>query len=189
MKKALSISMLIVLILMLPACSSNTSSPNKSNKKKDVILEKMTATEVEQMLKDGGFPLKEITTYDEKTDPNLLLGRPNGYKSKALVNDTLAIQTAYDNAEVSDFQTIEEFEKDNYLLGVDVEVFETHSLAKKRMDYLQSLSAPLVYEYDYLQGATLMRVSGYLTPEQAKQYEKALNDMANGKKPKYEAKK
>lgn len=57
------------------------------------------------------------------------------------------------------------------------------------MDYLQSLSAPLVYEYDYLQGATLMRVSGYLTPEQAKQYEKALNDMANGKKPKYEAKK
>lgn len=132
MKKALSISMLIVFILMLPACSSNTSSPNKKKDVvKDVVLEKMTATEVEQMLKDGGFPLKEITTYDEKTDPNLLLGRPNGYKSKALANDTLAIQTAYDNAEVSDFQTIEEFEKDNYLLGVDVEVFETHSLAKK----------------------------------------------------------
>jgi PBP1b-binding outer membrane lipoprotein LpoB len=49
MKKALSISMLIVFILMLPACSSNTSSPNKSNKNKDVVLEKMTATEVEQM--------------------------------------------------------------------------------------------------------------------------------------------
>lgn len=179
MKKLVPLLLVAIMAISLSACSAP--------QKKDVELEKLNATEVIQMLKDTGFPLKEITTYDEKTDPNLLLGRPNQYTSKAEATDTLILQIAYDKT-MKDFvfQTIEEFEATSvHNLGVDVEVFDTPELAKKRMDYIQSFSY-LVHEYDYIQGGVLMRVSGYLTPSQAKVYEKALQDMADGNKPKYE---
>ncbi|MFD5250411.1 hypothetical protein ACFWIW_38090 [Amycolatopsis sp. NPDC058340] len=45
------------------------------------------------------------------------------------------------------------------------------------MDFIQSVAKnlPAAGEYDYLKGPVLVRVSRFLTPNQAKEYEAALN--------------
>ena len=53
-------------------------------------------------------------------------------------------------------------------------MFTSNSDAQKRADSIQAVteSFPTIAEYDYVQGIHLVRVSHFLTPTQAKAYEK-----------------
>ncbi len=55
-------------------------------------------------------------------------------------------------------------------------MFADETGAKARMDFIQSVAKglPAVGEYDYVKGGVLVRVSRYLTPDQAKEYQAAL---------------
>ncbi|MGW4412857.1 hypothetical protein ACWEJ6_53420, partial [Nonomuraea sp. NPDC004702] len=65
----------------------------------------------------NGVPAKLGTVYDENTDPNKLLGRPNGYLSKAEFTDS---RVKADGAG-------------------SVEVFEDAGSAEARAEYIQAL--------------------------------------------------
>jgi hypothetical protein len=62
--------------------------------------------------------------------------------------------------------------------GGGVEVFASEADAKKRAEYVSSLTDtgnPLFAEYHYRRGRVFLRLSHELTPAQAREYKAALN--------------
>lgn len=137
-----------------------TSSPSASPKPTPTAK---YAAAVVAALKAKGLPIGSVIVYTAATDPNHLLGRPNGYDSKASFTDT--------RIKPSDST------QGNVDAGGSVEVFAAAADAQARKTYIQAAekSAPIVgTEYDYVTGRVLLRVSSVLTPDQAQQYEAAL---------------
>lgn len=102
----------------------------------------------------------------DRSESNHLLGRPNGYLSKASFSDKRvpASDTTGDSKGDVDY-------------GGSVEVFATANEAKARAAYIESVlkADPMLgTEYDYLNGPVLLRVSQYLIPSQAEEYQRAL---------------
>jgi hypothetical protein len=105
--------------------------------------------------------------YNAQTDPNELLGTPNAYLSKAAFTDT-----RIDPAQANDTET------GSIELGGSVEVFKDEADARARKQYLDQTIAGLpidASEYSHLRGPVLLRLSRRLTPEQAAEYEAALD--------------
>jgi Tfp pilus assembly protein PilW len=107
---------------------------------------------------------KAGTTVTAENDPNHLLGRPGQYTSKITFTDSRINANDVDGLDPDDVQR-----------GGAIEAFGTPTAAKARADYIQAASKtiPALAEYDYVHGPTLIRVSHYLTPAQAAEYEKA----------------
>jgi hypothetical protein len=94
-------------------------------------------------------------------DPDHLLGRPGEYTSKV---------------EFADLRITGEAGQ-GVTAGGSVEVFADHAGAVRRARYIQALvqAAPVLgAEYDYIAGDVLLRVSGQLTPAQARRYKRTL---------------
>lgn len=93
--------------------------------------------------------------YTAETDPNHLLGRPGAYTSKAEFSDVRAAVTDTPGS---------------------VEVFPSAALAESRRDYIRTVAQglPMVTEYDFVVGSVLVRVPGTLTPQQAVEYQTAV---------------
>lgn len=148
--------------------SSNPAAPTSSPtvaQSPSVAEEPKTGAEVVAALKAAGLPVTLTVDYDENTDENKLLGRPNGYLDKVAFADS-----RINKADVldDDLGSVE--------LGGSVEVFENHERAQARADYITSVTkdTPALVEYDYVKGPVLLRLSQQLTPTQAKAYEAAL---------------
>lgn len=108
---------------------------------------------------------KPATVYTAATDPNNLLGRPGGYTSKADFTDQRA-QPDLDDAVQK---------------GGSVEVYDDPADAKERAEYIATtLKKVKIFgtEYHYLKGGILLRVSGELTPDEAAEYQTALNKLS-----------
>src|SRR2546421_12540794 len=105
----------IVLLLLLTACSGNTSASNQGTLNAPTLTptpdQPKTAEQYVQALKAHGFPIGETFTYDENTDLNHLLGRPNQYIGKAEFKDTRLPGSSNTgaNIEVKDGGSIEVF--------------------------------------------------------------------------------
>ena len=128
----------------------------------------LNAEQVTAQLKQAGLPVANVAVYTAKTDPNKLLGRSNGYASK----------TAFDDTRVD----LSKFQKGEVPRGGGVEVFDTADAAQRRGEYIakiQQASSLLGSEYLYTSGPVLLRISGELTPEQAKGYANALADITS----------
>ena len=100
--------------------------------------------------------------YTAETDPNHLLGQPNGYTSEATFTDNRI--SAADTAGVR---------PGSIQRGGSVEVFADASSATIRQQRLGQLyrNAPLLAsEYTFTDGPALLRISGRLTPAQAAEY-------------------
>jgi hypothetical protein len=124
-----------------------------------------TASSVLAFIQAKGLPITGITTYDENTDPNHLLGRPNGYLSKVAWQDTRVDQTD----QPDDPGGVE--------YGGSIEVFANSTKALARANYIGAISqaSPALGDgYDYLKGPILIRVSGTLNPDDAGLYMKAI---------------
>lgn len=118
----------------------------------------LSAADVVSRFQQEGLPLGNIIVYDETTDPNGNLGRPNQYTEKINFADTRLDQ--YD---------------ENDPLGGTVEIFATRKDAELRYNYVQSVyeSFPLLAHYCYLQENILLRITFDLTPTQAEEYQVA----------------
>lgn len=129
-KRFLLLITMIILVLSFGGCSKASKD--------------MTAEDYAKKLKDSGLSIDNLIVYDEETDENKLLGRPNQYTSK--VN--------FDNG--------------------SIEVFENETDAKNRQDYINKIgeSASLFSEYNYLKDNVLLRINHEVTPEEAEKYEK-----------------
>lgn len=130
----------LALVGLLTACGGTTTDKD--------------ATAIIADLSARGVPAKLGTVYDENTDPNKLLGRPNGYLSKAEFTDS---RGKADKAG-------------------SVEVFEDAADAEARAEYIQALGkTPMLAEYTYVKGNVVVRVDKDMAPSGAKAYEDALN--------------
>ncbi|MFJ9605027.1 hypothetical protein ACIRS1_01560 [Kitasatospora sp. NPDC101176] len=109
--------------------------------------------------------LKIVKQYTAEDDPNHLLGRPGQYVSKVSFSDS-RIKPA----------DVEGESADSVARGGAVEVFATEADARKRSEYIQAIvkGMPALLEYDYVRGPVLIRVSKYLTPDQAKALQSAV---------------
>ena len=100
--------------------------------------------------------LGKVTVWTAETDPNKLLGRTGGYTSAATIVDKSIPCTEVATA-----------------CGATVEVYPTADQALTRSEYIQSIlgnGGVFGTEYHYFAGTALLRVTGELTPDQAKAY-------------------
>ena len=144
-----------------PISSSATPSPSQS-----ATPQVMTAEELGSAI-HGILPQMTVfKVYTAANDPNNLLGRPGGYESKIAFWDS---RVSADDKAYTDKDAIER--------GGTIEVFASPVDTQDRSDYIQkTLKAAKILgiEYHYVSGDYLVRVTGNLTPAQAKSYEAAL---------------
>lgn len=110
-------------------------------------------------LKAKGLPIGASFTFTADNDQNKLLGRPGQYTGKVNWND-MRIQTSDTGPDISASD------------GGSIETFATADDATRRFTYVSNIAktgGPFA-EYDYVDGTALLRVSGQLTPAQAKAY-------------------
>lgn len=112
--------------------------------------------------------LRLVKAYTAADDPNHLLGRPGGYTSK----------TAFADPRVK-AGDVAGTEADAIERGGSVEVFQSAEEATARQKYGQQIAKamPALAEYDYVHGSILVRVSRYLTPDQAAAYQRVINSL------------
>ncbi|MEU4168685.1 hypothetical protein AB0F46_17640 [Streptomyces sp. NPDC026665] len=103
-----------------------------------------------------------------ENDPNHLLGRPGEYTSKVTFSDSWVQASQVTGADPGAVER-----------GGAVEVFADAADARARAEYIRAIakSSPALAEYDYVNGPVLVRVSRYLTPKQAAQYESAAAEL------------
>lgn len=111
---------------------------------------------------------KQTVVVTAANDGNHLLGRPNEYTSKVDFSDS--------RIPASDGQGDDPGDVD---FGGSIEVFPSPALAAARVKYIQAVTAsvPMFSEYDYQAGDAVIRVSHYLTPAQAADYQKAVKTL------------
>lgn len=105
-----------------------------------------------QQVRAGVPEITDALVYDETTDPNDLLGRPNGYTGAASLTDSRATDAAGTGG---------------IDLGAVLEVWPTSVDAQARADYIATLqkgNTLLGSEYHHVRGNVLLRVSGQLPP-------------------------
>lgn len=148
-----SIVFAVLMALSASACSSGSDSSSSAQPK--------SAEELVTELKTSGLPIDNIIVYDEKTDVNELLGRPNQYVSKVNFADTTAEQPD---------------DKENPVGGT-IETFSNFADLKSRKEYVEEItkSSPLFAQYIYVNGNYLLRIDHDVTPENAKKYEEAFS--------------
>ena len=149
---------------------TTTITAKTSDKKytcKVTVMENLIDKTAEEIVKEfikEGLDIGTVIVYDETTDPNKKLGRPNQYISKASFSDSRLTQEVYEGADP---------------VGGTVEVFNNSNDAKTRYDYIYSVTHGTIYEqYMYLHKNVLLRLDFNLTPTQASEYEKVLNTRA-----------
>lgn len=136
-----------VVLLAVAGCSSSVgvsiSTPPVPSASTSQQVAELTAGTVAHRLNLSG-----VVVYNATTDPNHLLGRQNGYTSKAswgnYANDNLPEGS-----------------------GGSIEVFPTLAGAQERLTELQAFTAPFGDGYDYLVGTAILRLGSAYTPNQA----------------------
>ncbi|MEV7007538.1 hypothetical protein [Streptosporangium sp. NPDC051022] len=125
----------------------------------------LDAAGVVQTLAKQGMPVTLTVTFDQSSDPEKLLGRANGYSSKASFTDQRVDTSKVSGAKQGDVN-----------LGGTVEVFGSAGEAEVRAAQLKELSKkpPALGEYNYVKGPVVVRVSKELMPGEALEYEGAL---------------
>jgi len=159
----------LILCAGLTACSSTSPKANDDAGKASATgSQPLTATNALTQISAKVQDAKLSGTVTAANDPNHLLGRPNQYTSKVTFTDS-RIKTA----------DVEGTKEGDVERGGAVEVFATPADAAARAKYIQAVtkSLPALAEYDYVHGTVVVRVSHYLTPEQAAGYKTAADKL------------
>jgi serine/threonine-protein kinase len=126
------------------------------------------------MLASAGLRMSSVTVFTAATDPNHLLGREGGYISKVEWVDPAAVSAGAGRPTSDDrFDTS---------FGGSIEVYPSSAGAQARDRYLKVIAKAdpaLADGYDYVAGTAILRLSGYLTPAQARRYHAAFDRTAN----------
>lgn len=104
------------------------------------------------------LPIKNAVIYDERTDPNHLLGRPGGYTDKMNFTDERITEER---------------------LNCTIEVFANDIDARKRKEYVDSTGklAPLLISYNFIHRNVHVRIDKQLPPSDAEAYRIALESL------------
>jgi hypothetical protein len=167
----------IAAILLTAACGSNTPAPSSSTDAKAPAgapaTSSLDAAGVFKALV-ATVPTAKLTwTATAANDPNHLLGRPNQYTSKIAFADSQIPSSDTQIGNSSPFKT------GDVQLGGSIEVFPNPDDAAARTKYVEAVtkSVQMFAEYDYQHGDVVLRLSHFLTPDQATKYKAALDKL------------
>lgn len=172
MNKTLTLTSTALLLTTLAACSSSpdssTDSAGKSGGTTSAASKPLTADTAFTAISGNVTTAKLGGTVTADNDPNHLLGRPNQYTSKVTFTDSRIKPADVEGTKEGDVER-----------GGAIEVFADPAAATARAKYIQTVtqSLPALAEYDYVHGTVVVRVSHYLTPEQAGQYKAAADKL------------
>lgn len=171
MRRTITTATAAILLAGLAACSNTKTGTTTADKptalgKPATVSKPVNASAAFTKLSATVDSAKLSGTVTADNDPNHLLGRPGQYASKVTFNDT--------RIKASDVSGTDKGDVDR---GGAIEVFATPADATARAKYIQAVtkSMPMLSEYDYVHGTVLVRVSHYLTPDQAAGYKTAAN--------------
>lgn len=166
---ALARTAAVALALVLAACGGSPQSasppaaaPSSAAPSPTPSAAAVTAKQILDQLVAAGLPVTNGAVQDENTDPNNLLGRPNGYLHRASFDVPGGDPDA---------------EKGSVDRGGVIEVWADAAGAKARAEFIQTtLKAAQILgtEYHYLNGPVLVRVTGKVKPSVAKPFEAAV---------------
>jgi len=161
MRPALTLP-LVAALLCLAGCHRPSAQPSTDGAPTYTIGSAFTASTIMVQLTLAVPTARLTATYTQATDPNHLLGQAHEYASK--------VEFADSRINGSDEQRAQSGGID---YGGTIEVFATSADAAARADALQSvLTRSIDYtEWDFLHGNVLIRVSQYLTPAQAEDFQ------------------
>ncbi|MFC9285283.1 hypothetical protein [Streptomyces sp. NPDC057052] len=150
-------------------CCVRCPDPSSSAPAADSSSESVTAREAFTGISASVSSAELSGTVTAESDSNKLLGRPHQYTSKITFDDTRIAAADVSGTDEGDVER-----------GGAIEVFADAADAKARAEYIQSVtkSMPMLAEYDYVHGPVLVRVSHYLTPTQAAEYEAAVEALS-----------
>ena len=167
--------LIIILMLFLSACASDTALKQENESLRQQLTDlgvletqaepqMYTAEEIVNLFIEKGLPLGKLEIYDEETDLNKLLGRPNQYTSKVNFEDTRVKQIG------------------EYVEGGTVEIFNNEADAQNRETYLNTVTSTFSpsAQYMYRYGVVLLRISYDLLPDQAEEYNNVIKSIIYG---------
>ena len=160
MKKKLcfSLSVLCCLIMCLSGCNTSNNNTQTSDTKEPIPESKPEITSEALLATISSLEnFGESIIYDENTDENELLGRPNQYIGKVSFSDIRCEQFGDD------------------LIGGTFEIFSSEKDCNSRYEYVlqftdPSLGAFGLRQYMYKYPTVLLRIEYDLTPSQAEEY-------------------
>lgn len=161
LRKVIAFSCFVLVAACGGSGGTDTSQPSKTAATLGSASKKLSAEDLAAALKAKIPSISKTVTITEDNDPNDSIGRPGKYSEAVSIYDS--------RAECED--------KLDVTCGAKIEVFDTEALAQDRKDFIQQSlkdNPILGSEYDYVLGATLLRVSGTLKPTEAKEYESAV---------------
>ena len=171
MKKYIVLILTVLLIIVggifLYFKNNKSKVENVSNAE---ITKEMTAEDIINAMKEQNSNIGKVVIYNEETDLNKLLGRPNQYTSKITFEDKRIEQKNTDNEFLSP-------EEQNEPTGGTIEVFNNSEDMMKRKEYINQISssASIFNQYIYSKNKVLLRLENELAPTQAKEYEDLFN--------------
>lgn len=165
MNKKLFIGVILLVVILIGVIFGVASTNNDS---KEISTKSLSAEQIVNKLKENNSNIGKIVVYNEETDLNKLLSRPNQYISKVTFEDKRIEQIELDE----DFSTEEER---NEPTGGTVEVFKNKADMESRKRYIEQISggSSMFAQYIYSSNYALLRLDSDLTPSQAKEYEEA----------------
>ena len=125
------------------------------------------AVAILEVFRTNGLPITEAIVHSAESDPNKLLGRPNGYGSKVSFRDGRLTVRSAGSIDTDD--------------GGTIEMYPDAASARQRTEHIAALAkgSPLLVEYVYTQGRVVLRLSRELTPDQAEQYRTVLAELSD----------
>lgn len=169
MRRTLAPAVALTVLLAAGCGSQDAASPQFAPAPGTAVTtidktERLDAEGIVKKLKAAGLGLTGIAVQDEDTDPNNLLGRPNGYTSRASA-DLPGGNENFDQGDVD--------------RGLVVEVFDNAVQCSTRKAYIASVKAGnsiIGTEYQYVtpDGTGLIRVGQSIKPSLAKKIEAAV---------------
>lgn len=139
-----------VFIILIAAAASTVFSQTKE----------LAVADVKKAFEKAELSMTELVEYDDETDPNDQIGRPNGYIAKI---------SWYDSR----------MEKVSETPDCTVEVFKSVKdleLRKRHIDQMYE-AMPILSSYLFIHKNLILRLPKDLTPKQAAEYEKALKSL------------
>jgi hypothetical protein len=177
MKKIGVIGLIVLMIVMTVGCStpvSKTTTKTATATPSPTPIIYLSAPQIVKKLKEAGLPIVYEITYDEKTDPNNLLGRPGEYTAKTNFIDKRYAKDYEDSKKYLGDDFDESFRTDHGML----ETFANKADMQKRLDYLSvvnEVGGIVGNYYMYHSDRAILRIDYTLTPKEAAEYEKAFN--------------
>lgn len=148
----MKVGLLLTLLLFTVSCSLNSSAGHIPRESKSISL-----MQVVEAFDIADLPVTDAAVFDEVTDPNKLLGRPNQYVEKMNFKDL----------------------RGNKDQSCSIEVFRNETDAKARLDYVDNIgkSASMFATYNYLHKNVLVRINFGVLPKDADLYRQALESI------------